>query len=325
MPFWKKLNSFLSKYMFVCVFAGLFLGSLFPLEQSPLLQKLVIVLFAYMTFVTALGTSLRQFGQILRHPRIPLLILVLVHFVAPVVAWAVGTIFYPNEPYTRMGYLIGAAIPIGVTSVIWTALVKGNLPVSLVSVTLDTFVVPIVLPAFFVVVIGQSVKIDYWQMIVDLALMVTIPSTLGMFLYDISGGKVRQFAENIGGVTSKLCMVSVILINSSLVLPQIDWNISIIKMMVISLFIVATGFFVGYLGSFLMEDRTKESVLTIIFNVGIRNNACGLVLALSYFPPSVAIPLTLSVLYQQPIATLVPHIFNYFEYTKAKQQTVQEV
>ncbi|MPN16706.1 hypothetical protein SDC9_164051 [bioreactor metagenome] len=86
-----------------------------------------------------------------------------------------------------------------------------------------------------------------------------------------------------------------------------------VKILLVTLLIVSAGYFVGFLGSLILKERTRETVLTMIYNVGIRNNACGLVLALSYFPPAAAIPITLSILYQQPLATIIPHLYKQFE------------
>lgn len=310
--FFTALNKQLGKYMFLGVLSGLFLGAFFPLTDSFFLRKAVVALFAYMTFVTALGTSLKQFVGVLRHPGAPILVLVLVHFVTPFVAWLTGILCYPDDPLIRIGYLVGASIPIGVTSVIWTSLVKGNLAMSLVAVTLDTFIVPIVLPLFFLFVLGTSVQLDYSQMIIDLSLMVTIPSIAGMLLHDATNGKVRSFSNSIGGATSKIGLYIVIFINSALVMPHIQWDPSIAKALIVTFFMVAASFFSGFLGSLLLKDNSRENTLTMIYNVGIRNNACGLVIALSYFPPSVAIPITLSILYQQPVATIVPYLYNKF-------------
>jgi len=305
-----KWNNWLSKNMFIVVLSGLFIGFFVNITDSPSLRNLVVALFAYMTFVTALGTSLKEFTKVLRKPWIPLWVLILVHFITPITAYTVGMIFYPNDPEIRLGYLIGASIPIGVTSIIWTSLVKGDLAISFVAVTLDTFIVPLVLPLFFHLVIGQTIDINYQQMVIDLMLMVTAPSILGMFLYDQTDGKTLDFAKSLGGATSKLGLFLVIMINSAVVMPQISWDISILKTLIITLFIVSTGFFVGYLGSFALKNPTSGTILTMIYNVGIRNNACGLVIALTYFPPRVAIPMTLSILYQQPLATLISHLYK---------------
>lgn len=305
-----RLNDWLSKNMFIIVLSGLFLGFFANITDSPSLRKIVVALFAYMTFVTSLGTSFKEFTMVLRRPWIPLWVLILVHCVTPLTAWAVGMIFYPSDPDIRLGYLIGASIPIGVTSIIWTSLVKGDLAVSLVAVTLDTFIVPAVLPLFFHLVVGQFIDISYSKMVIDLMLMVTVPSILAMLLHDLTKGRVSHFAKSVGGATSKLALFLVILINSAVVMPQINWDISILKTLLVTLFIVSTSFFVGYLGSFALKERTESMILTMIYNVGIRNNACGLVIALTYFPPRVAIPMTLSILFQQPIATMISHLYK---------------
>jgi predicted Na+-dependent transporter len=303
--FFTRCNSLLGKNMLFIVLGGLLAGAFIPLTDSPVLRRTVIILFAYMTFVTALGTSFKSFLAVLRKPWIPLWVLVLVHVMAPMTAWIVGIIFYPGDPFIRMGYLIGASIPIGVTSIIWISLAKGDLAISLVAVTLDTFIVPVVLPLFFNLVVGKTIGLNYVQMIEELMLMVTVPSILGMLIHDWTKGKVTQFSSSIGGATSKLGLFVVIIINSAMVMPQIQWDISIIKTLFVTFLVVAAGYFVGYLGSFLLKDHSPQSILTMIYSVGMRNNACGLVVALTYFPPSVAIPITLSMLFQQPLASFI--------------------
>lgn len=306
--FFSSCNQWLAKHMFFVVLAGLLLGFFIPLQDSPLLRQAVIALFAYMTFVTALGTSFRKFVGVLRSPWTALWILILVHGITPFTAWAAGHFFYPDDAYIRMGYLIGASIPIGVTSIIWTSLVKGDLPTSLVAVTLDTFVVPLILPPFFQLVVGQTIAIDYYKMMHDLLLMVTLPSVIGMLLHDWTHGTVTGFAQSFGGATAKLSLFVVIFFNAAVVMPQIVWNAAILKMILVTLCIVASSFLVGYLGSFALKDRSPGMTMTMIYNVGIRNNACGLVLALSYFPPRAAIPITLAILFQQPLATVVAQL-----------------
>ena len=308
--FFRKWNDFLSKNMFLLVLSGLLLGFFIPITDSSFLRNLVVALFAYMTFITALSTSFKDFSNVLSKPWLPLFILFLVHFITPLLAWTLGVLFYPADSDMRLGYLIGASIPIGVTSIIWTSLLKGDLAVSFVAVTLDTFLAPFLLPFLFHMMIGESVTLNYVKMVLDLMLMVTIPSIIGMLLHDWTKGKIASIAHDIGGITGKISLFFVIFINSGVVMPQIIWDFSILKALLLTFCIVATGFCVGYLGSFLLKKPTKEMIITMIFNVGIRNNACGLVIALTYFPPKVAIPITLSILYQQPLATFVSYLYK---------------
>lgn len=73
--FFIKLNDWLSKKMSVVVPSGLFLGFFVNITDSPFLREVVVVLFAYMTFVTALTTSFKEFTTVLKRPWIPLWIL----------------------------------------------------------------------------------------------------------------------------------------------------------------------------------------------------------------------------------------------------------
>lgn len=243
----------------------------------------------------------------------PLWILALVHIVTPLAAWAAGYIFFPADPYVRLGYLISATIPVGVTSVIWTSLVKGDTPVSLVTVTLDTFIVPALLPVFFVFTVGKALSIDYLQMALQLLWMITIPSIIGMLLHDRTGGKTVAFAKGAGGFTSKLALFMVIAINAAIVAPTIVWDAAVLKMVAVTLLMVAGGYVIGYLGSYALKNRTREITMAMIYNVGLRNISAGLVLALTNFPPPVAVPMTLFILFQQPLASMVPFFYRRLE------------
>lgn len=56
----------------------------------------------------------------------------------------------------RLGFLISASIPIGVTSIIWTSVVRGDVALALVVVTLDTLIVPFWIPVFFPWLLGKQ-------------------------------------------------------------------------------------------------------------------------------------------------------------------------
>ncbi|MCE5286982.1 MAG: bile acid:sodium symporter [Pelosinus sp.] len=305
-----QINQWLSKRMFICVLSGLVAGYFIRIPISALLQNLMIVLFAYMTFITALGTSLKEFVRVLKWPRIPLYILFLVHFVTPLLAFVIGLLCFPDEPLVRIGYLVGAAIPIGVTSIIWVSVAKGNVPVSLVAVTLDAFITPILLPLYFKMVLGTQVSVDYAKMALDLFFMITLPSVVGMLLYDMSSGKTKSFAAGFGGVSSKFALFGVIFLNATAMAPEIKWDGFIIKILLVTFLMITLNYILGYLGSLLIKNADRGTIMAIIYNTGMRNISSGAVLAIAYFPPAAGIPIILGMLYQQPLAALVPWAYN---------------
>ncbi|HVJ50587.1 bile acid:sodium symporter family protein [Desulfitobacterium sp.] len=307
--FFTKSNQWLNKNMFPVVLTAIVLGFIVPLENSPLLSALATGLFAYMTFVSALRTTFQDFVRILTKPLVPLWILFLIHGVAPLTAWGVGLWIYPDNFYMRVGLMIGSAIPIAVTSIIWTTIANGDIALALVTVTLDTLLIPILIPAIFKVMLGTSIALNYGDMVLRLLLMVTIPSILGMVVNEFTKGRLENFSRSVGGVTSKLATFIVIVINSAVVLPQIHWDFSALQMMFIVLGLVSLNYLIGFIGSYCLKDRRKEVVTAMIFNVGMRNTSFGSVLAISYFPATVAFPIILMLLFQHPIAAIIAKRF----------------
>lgn len=307
----EKFTAWLGQHMFLIVLSALLLGFLTPLSDSPGLRTIVVGAFSYMTFVTALGTSLKEFLQVLQKPIIPLWILVLIHLISPLLAWLTGLFLFAGSHSIQLGYLVAASTPIGVTSVIWTALAGGSVSVALVAVTLDTLVVPVMLPFFFKLVIGQALQIDYAQMMFQLLVMITIPSIVGMVIHDYGRKNILPPSLKItGNFIAKAAFFIVIFINSALVGPDIAWDLSTLKIVLVTMILVAAGYALGYLGSFICKKRSQEVALAMIYCVGLRNASFGVVLALTFFPHAVAIPVTMTMLYQQPFAAIIPHLFQ---------------
>jgi len=310
------VNNWLGKKMFLVVLSALVTGYLLKIPDSSLVRFFLVALFAYMTFVTSLGTSLQSFIQVLSKPWVPLWALLLIHIVTPLMAWLVGIIFYADSPSIQLGLLVGAAIPVGVTSIIWTALAKGNIQITLVAVTLDTLIVPVLLPAYYQIIVGQAVVINYISLVVQLLLMVTIPSIVGMLLYDWTNGKTAHFSRGIGGVSSKLALFIIMILNASLVAPDFNWSLDTVKLMTVVLVMVISGYVLGYVGALCIAKSSRDIMMAMIYSVGMRNISCGLVIAITYFPPAVAVPIILGMIFQQPIAAIIPTVFNYFDTRK---------
>lgn len=310
MELFAKWNRWLGERMFLVTVSALFLGFVIPNDNSSALTNIAIFIFSYMTFVTALGTSLKDFCKVFTKPITPIWILVMIHIIVPIFAWVVGILLFPDDSYTRLGLLIGASIPIAVTSIIWTSITKGDVALTLVAVTLDTFVAPFWLPLYFKLIVGHLVVIDFNKMVLDLLLMVTLPSLLGMLINDLTKRKTDRFVNSIGGVTSKLALFLVVYINSALVYPAIAWNMQIIKILIVVLILVIGGYFIGYLGSFVLKEKKSEHVKSLIYSVGMRNISFGSLLAIAYFPAAVAIPIVLMMLYQQPVAAMVAQLLK---------------
>lgn len=314
-------NHWLGKRMFFVTLIALLIGFNFKLPDFLLSQKITLTCFIYLTFITSLDIHFKDLVRIIKNPIVLIGMLFLIHVIMPIIAFVIGFLFYPQDFYTRLGFLISSVIPIGLTSIVWTGIAGGDVVLALVVVMFDTLLTPLILPAFFALVLGQSIDLNYTQMVLELIQMVTLPSLAGMALNDLTRGKVGKFSQSIGGLTAKIGLFLIILINAATIAPQIVWGITLLKLLVIILLLMLCGYLVGYLASFLIRNRTRPTVLTLIFNVGMRNINFGFVLAMTYFPVAVAVPVTLGSVFNQPLAS----VFSWFSLRSAsKDQTLPE-
>jgi len=139
-------------------------------------------------------------------------------------------------------------------------------------------------------------------------LMITLPSILGMIIFDLTKGKTKSFADGVGGIASRAALVCIIFLNAAFVSSSIVWNHLFFKILLVTSLVIAIGYFVGYIaGKAIGSDHA--TMLAIIYNTGMRNIATGLVIATSYFPPETAIPIALAMLFQQPFAAITAKIY----------------
>ncbi|MTI81627.1 MAG: bile acid:sodium symporter family protein [Firmicutes bacterium] len=307
-------NQFLGRRMFYVVLIPLLVGFVAPVETTLFWNIVATLSFTYMTFAASLDTSLADFLNRLSRPWLSIWMLIFIHGVMPLIAYIIGLVFYPGpeNEFIRLGFLLGATIPVGVTSILWSQMVGGDIPLTMVTVTLDTLISPLLLPFFIVLVVGRAIHIDTINLLLGLFWMVTVPGILGMVIHDYTKGAYEKYTRSIGGFTSKIAITLVIYINASAIAPEIEWNYSIIKLLLVILIISISGYLMGFLSSYVLKGHQRQRMVSMIYGIGMRNNSLGLVLALTYFPPAVALPVTLSMLYQQPLAAITSKLLEKF-------------
>lgn len=263
----------------------------------------VVILFACMTFVTALGTRLREFGYVARHPVVLASIFLLLHAFLPVVAYLVANALLHKTAYV-VGVVLASSIPVGVTSIMWTGMANGDLPLGLSLVSLDTLLSPIVIPLTIHVIIGHTVSLPFWTLFWGLVWMVVLPTILGIFVNELTRGRIKAAVLPVAGPISKLSMLAVVSINVAAVTPSLTHQSGLLPILLVLFFLAGFGYLVGYAGSRAGRlDRQKR--VTMTYNVGMRNISAGIAIASQYFGHMVSIPVVLAMLFQQPFATLV--------------------
>ncbi len=315
-----QVNSVLERFLFVWLLSAMGIGYVLSVHLS-MLSGAIVALFAYMTFVTALGTRLRDFVYVFAHPQKLVVMFLLIHLVLPLLAFGVAHIWLSSESMYMVGVVLGSSIPVGVTSIMWTGLAGGDLPLALAIVSVDTMLSPLTLPLTIRVIFGRAVGMPFWTLFWGLFWMVVIPTIAGMIVNEWSRGRIKPLLQPFAGPTSKLSLLSVVAINVAIVAPELTHGGHLAMLLITLMIMAAMGYGVGYFVSRMMRAENKTRV-TMTYNVGMRNISAGIVIATHYFGHAVSIPVVFAMLFQQPLATLLHFLFSRAQ--KAHRQDTTE-
>ncbi|WP_079524215.1 bile acid:sodium symporter family protein [Solibacillus isronensis] len=298
----QSLNQFIQRWMPVLTPLSLVIGVLLEKIGTHFLF-LVPLLFAVMTFISSLNLKFRDIKVFKQHPKTILFMIAFLHILMPLWAFFLAELIFDDRLLT-IGFLISVAVPTGVTSVIWVTISKGNLPLSLAIILIDTLLAPILMPLILHLVVGESISLNTPALIFDLIWMIVLPSILGILVNEWTKGKLFEQYGKPMSLISKLCLFAIIMINSSAIAPYvktIDWELA--KVIAVVLFLAVSGYILSLvLGRLFWKSEADQA--TFVFNGGMRNIAVGVVIATTYFPSKVAMPVVFGMLFQQVLASI---------------------
>ncbi|MBW7474575.1 bile acid:sodium symporter family protein [Paenibacillus oenotherae] len=301
--------------MFLIIPGSLVLGFLF----APLLHRFVPAvpyLFAYVTLTMALGCGIGHLKAVIRKPGIMLWTFILAHVLSPLIAYGLGVLVLgADSPYV-VGLVLFTIIPLGISTVLWVGMSGGSVPLILAMVVIDSALSPFVIPAGIHFFFRTDIEIETGQMIADLLLIIVVPTALGVLLHEATKGRIQGAVHPYSAPLSKLCFVAVVALNAAAIEPYL----TVLRgdlLLVVPLAIVMVGvcYAVGFFGT--APLRNRELQVTISYASGMRNISLGIVLALGYFSPLAAVPVVLSIMIQQPLATLHHYVLHKLNNSKA--------
>jgi len=300
----QTLNRQLNKMMPLITPTSILIGVLCGSNLAPY-TYLSPWLFAFMTFAGSISLSFKDFLNVLKKPLPLVLCLFILHLAMPLAAMGMGHLAFPGDFYTITGFILAAAIPTGVSSFVWVSIYKGNIALTLSIILIDTLLAPFVVPGILALLVGTSVQLDAVAMMTSLFWMIVVPSLVGMLLNQWTQGKVITAWGPWLNPFSKLAMASVVAINGAVVAPYLtDFSPRLLGLAAIIVLLAAIGYALGFGLSRLIGLNEADKV-ALVFNGGMRNISAGAVLAVTYFPAPVAVPVVLGMVFQQVMASLV--------------------
>jgi tagaturonate reductase len=303
-----RFNAVLERFMPLLTPTGVVCGFLLGSRISGFAPA-VTFLFAFITFSGALSMNARDFMRVIKNPKPILVFLFSFHIVIPVAVRILAGLAFPGESSFVTGLVLLFAIPTAVSSYIWTTIHKGNGPLTLTIILIDTILAPILVPFIISTLMRTTIRIDSTGMFVSLVWMIVLPSIFGILLNQSSKGKIPSKLVPAFTPLSKLLLIAVIAINASRVTSSVTSFEPVFIPLALACFAFSfMGLFIGSLAGKAMALDRADRVSTI-YAVGLRNISAALVIALEFFPARVAVPVLMGILFQQTLASVAGLIF----------------
>lgn len=294
-------NSYLQKLMPILTPLSLIIG-VFLEDIGAQLRFLVPWIFAIMTFAGSLSINFQGLKSVKKYPTFILLTIAFLHIFMPIWAYLLSVLVF-DDHYLNVGFILSVAVPTGVTSFIWIGICKGNLPLGLSIILIDTLLSPIIFPLLSKIAAGKSISIDTASIMTNMLWMIVLPSILGMLLNEKGNSAdveklIRTFAP-----LQKIIIFLIVFINGSVIAPylkHITWEI--FEIIIVVLVNSISGYtFCLIIGHFLWKKI--DLITTFVFLGGMRNIAVGVVVTSTYFPSKVVLPVVFGMLFQQLLAS----------------------
>lgn len=299
----QRCNRFLEKWMFLVTPCCLAAGVLFP-SVAGLGVPYVPLVFAFMTFIGGLKSSFRDIAAVFRSPLPLLACLVTLHLVLPAAACGLGRLLFPDNPNVVTGMVLEFSVPAAVVGLMWVSIYRGNSPLSLALVILDTLLAPFLIPLTLRLLVGSQVAIDTSRMMEELIFMIALPALLAMVLNQLSRDRVKETWPARLAPYSKFCLIFVVTANSSEAAPYIrHLNAQRLLAAGCILLLATCGYVIGWLLALLFR-QPHDITVSMIYGAGMRNISAGAVIASTYFPAEVVFPVMIGTLFQQILAAL---------------------
>ena len=313
----QKVNKQLERFMPLITPVAVILGVLLSTHIKGF-SFLIPWIFAFMTFSGSLNSNFKSLKEAVTHPFPVFITLFVLHIFMPLWAWGFGHVIFNGDAYTITGFILGMVIPTGITSFIWVSMYKGHSTLTLAIILIDTLLSPAIVPYSLHLLVGKAVEIHPSSIMVGLLQMIVVPSLMAMAINQLTKGRVKETISPKLAPFSKLGLGIVVMLNGSVVAPYLrNINLKLLSIALVVFVIALSGYFVAFLIGRVFKQQ-KSTVIAITYTGGMRNISAGAVLAVSYFPAPVVVPVVIGMLFQQVLASLYGLFLSKFYASKAR-------
>ncbi len=212
----------------------------------------------------------------------------IVNFVAmPAVGWALGRLFFPEQPMVALGLLLMALIPTSGMTVSWTGFAKGNVAAATKMMVVSLLLGAMLTPLYTQLLMGRAVDVPLLEMFTKIGMLIVVPLVLGQLARAVLLKRLGQqgFMKRVKPrmpLLSTVGLLGIVFVAMALK----SRSILAAPMAILGLLPAILLFYVASFGlSTLLARATLgwKDAVAMVYSVGVRNLSVALALVMTAF------------------------------------------
>ncbi|MDR0888136.1 MAG: arsenic resistance protein [Candidatus Methanoplasma sp.] len=303
---------------------GVVLGQLvfFKDNLGVLMEPFLMVLL----FLIFLKIDVQDIGKSFRNVKFTLTSLAINFIWTPFFAIGLGLIFL-GDIDMRIGFLMLLATPCTDWYLVFTAMTKGNVPLSTALLPLNLVLQVVLLPVYLFLLIGTNSSFDMGPILMSIVYVLVIPFVLANIVkFIIVRTKAKEKflsvmdtqGDNLQLLFLCLAVVAMFASQGEMI---VDNPVLLIKML------IPLGIF--FIFNFILAQIVGKSLkypfpdtISLSFTTLARNSPLALAIAVAAFPdqPLIALVLVVGPLIELPVLSLVSHVLSHMRVKRENEQ-----
>jgi len=267
---------------------------------------LIIILIAAMSFTI----TFRDLGMAARDWRGTSFGLILNFLFAPFLCWLLALLLLSGYLELATGLILIGVVPCAGMAMMWTGLLKGNVPLAIVIEAITMLLAPFVIPPLMSLFAGKFVAVDPWGMFRQLMYTVLFPVLGAIALRELLDrrGNLQRHLPLMPAISATMAVLLMFMaINTAI--PSILKNIGLIAPMVGSTILVfPILFIVAYLVSVNFFPRGTNIAIT--YSSGMKNLPLAIGIAAMSFKGLETLPIAVAFAFQMLTAVTFYQLFR---------------
>jgi predicted Na+-dependent transporter len=276
---------------------------------------LIIILIAAMSFTITFS----NLGMAARDWKGTSFGLVLNFLFAPFLCWILASLLLSGHSDLATGLILIGVVPCAGMAMMWTGLLKGDVPLAIVIEAITMLLAPFVIPPLMSLFAGKFVTVDTWWMFKQLIYTVLLPVLGAIVLRELLERRVsiQKYLPIMPAISATMAVLLMFMAINTNISPIIK-NVGLIAPLVIStILIFPILFLVAYWASIKVFPRGTNIAIT--YSSGMKNLPLAIGIAAMSFKGLATLPIAVAFAFQMLTAVTFYQLFRRATTEKERQ------